>query len=360
MKKVLGIPADFHLISKMKKRVIAKFFLVFIIIVILIASIGLYFLLLSQNINSCNDGTLYNECSKIKPYFCSKGILTEKASVCGCSIFLKVNSDKCVSSYQTNPKNITLDYILRGKKGKIDFVVYEKMYNYVSKIPRYADSSENMTLLDFKMRLIDEPYQKQLLLPLVLQIEGLTKIKEDQARIAISIVQNIPFGSSNKTIKIGNLATDYQRYPYEVLYDMKGICSEKAELLIFLLREIGYGTAFLYYPVENHEAVGIKCQIEKSNFNGYCFVETTASSIISDDKTEYFGAVRQLNSTPNVMISSYGLFLDKFYEYDDARNLMSIRETIEKYGGVSVIEHFKFQALKRKYGLTTFYNSYQF
>ncbi len=339
----------------MKKRMIVGLSLIFI----LALSFIFYFLFFSRG-TTCNDGTLYNECSEIKPYFCSKGILIEKASVCGCGASRK-EGDKCVSSYQIEPKNITLNYILRGERGKIDFVVYKKMYDYVSSIPRYIDSSKNPTLLDFKLNLINEPYQRELLLPLVVEIESLTKSKEDQARIAVSIVQNILFGSSNKTIRIGNSIAEYQRYPYEVLYDMGGICSEKAELLVFLLKEIGYGSAFLYYPAENHEAVGIKCQIEKSNFDGYCFIETTAPSIISDDRTEYFGVARQLNSTPNVIIASYGLFLDEnFYEYNDARDLIKIRESIQKYGGLSFIEHFKSQRLKKKYDLAVFYNSYQF
>jgi hypothetical protein len=344
----------------MKKGVKIILFSVFVAVFILAMSAVAYFML-KENVESCNDGTLYNECSVIKPYFCSNGVLIEKASVCRCNNLLKVSQDKCISPYQDTPKNITLNYVLRGKEGKIDFVVYEKMYNYVSAIPRYVDSRENITLLDFKMKLINESSQREFLLPLIVEIESLTNVKEDQARIAMSIVQNIPFGSSNKTIKIGNLAVEYQRYPYEVLYDLEGICSEKAELLIFLLREIGYGTAFLYYPAENHEAVGVKCQIEKSNFDGYCFVETTAPSIMGDDKTEYFGAIRQLNSTPIVMISSYGLFFDKnFYEYKDSRDLIRMRESSEKYGGLSFIESFMFKALKKKYGMATFYGSYQF
>ncbi len=309
---------------------------------------------------TCNDGTLSNQCSAIKPYLCSKGVLVEKASICGCNLS-KIEGDKCTLSYQQEPKNISLNYILRGQRGEIDFVVYKKMYDYIAGLPKYIDTSRNPTLADFKLKMINERYQRELLLPLVVEIESLTKDKKDQARIAISIVQDIPFGTSNKTLNIGNTATEYQRYPYEVLYDMEGICSEKAALLVFLLREIGYGSSFLYYAAENHEAVGIKCQIEKSNFNGYCFIETTAPSIITDDRTEYFGSVRHLNSTPEIIIASYGLFLDKnFYEYGDARDLISIRENLIKYGAINFIEHVKLQRLKKMYDLASFYNSYRF
>jgi hypothetical protein len=339
----------------MKRKIIWILSLTFI----LIFSIVFYFLFLNRS-NTCNDGTPYNECSEIKPYFCFEGVLIEKASVCGCDVS-RTEGDKCLSSYQIEPKNITLNYILRGKRGQIKFVVYKKMDDYISSIPRYIDSSKNPTLLDFKLKLVNEPYQRELLLPLVVQIENMAKSKEDQARIAISIVQEIPFGSSDKTTKIGNSAIEYQRYPYEVLYDMEGICSEKTELLVFLLREIGYGTAFLYYSAENHEAVGIKCPSEKANIDGYCFIETTDASIITDDRTEYFGVTRKLNSTPEIIEISDGLVFDSnFYEYKDVKNLISIRENLEKYGVLNFIEHIKLKRLKNKYGLATFYNSYIF
>ena len=39
---------------------------------------------------------------------------------------------------------------------------------------------------------------------------------------------------------------------------------------------------------ENHESVGIRCPLEESyKESGYCFIETTAPAIISDDSIEY-------------------------------------------------------------------------
>lgn len=340
----------------MKKRIVISFS----VILILILSVLLFFLL---NKNSfCNDGTPNNKCSAIKPYLCSKGILTENASVCGCGNFSRINSHICTSDFQTGAKNITLNYVLRGENGQISFIVYKKLYDYDSGISRYIDSSKNPTLLDFKLKFINEPYQRELLLPLVIRIENLASSKEDQMRIAVSLVQNIPFGSSNKSIKIGNNKIEYQRYPYEVLYDMEGICSEKSELLIFLLREIGYESAFLYYGKENHEAVGIKCPKEESlNNTEYCFVETTGPSIITDDKTEYLGGV-SLSSAPEVLnASSDGISLGKnLYEYRDAGILTGIRNAMIKYGEINPLQYWQFNALKRKYGLVAFNNTYTF
>lgn len=329
----------------MEKRVV--FYLS--LICIFISAVILSFLF--SGYETCNDGTPSGNCSDISPYFCSGGTLIEKASVCGCGT-MQVQGDRCVSSFQEEPKNITLDYVLRGKKREIDFVVYKKLADNLSQIPRSADSRENPTLLDFKLKMINNEQQRELLLPLVMEIEKITRDKTDQARIAISLVQSIPFGASTKTLKIGNIDVDYQRYPYEVLYDMEGICSEKAELMIFLLREIGYGTSFLYYSLENHEAVGIKCPIEKANVGEFCFIETTGPSIITDDRTEYFGIVRKLVSSSVVMNVSDGISLgDNLYEYRDAKTLADIRDDMRKYGTINPIQYFQFKWLKRNYGL---------
>jgi hypothetical protein len=333
-----------------KKRV---FYFVLIAIFVLIAVI--LFILLSTP-SSCADGTHSKSCSEIKPYFCSNGKLTERASVCGCYNSSQIKGETCLSSYQIRPKNITLTYTLNGKQNTIDFVVYRGMYEYLSKLPRYIDSTKNLTLADFKLKMINEEAQKELLFPLFIQIASLTSNKEDQARIAISLVQNIPFGSSDKISRIGTVETPYQRYPYEVLYDMKGICSEKSELLIFLLREIGYGTASLYYNAENHEAVGIKCPAQESVIgSGYCFVETTGPSIVTDDQTDYFGTTRKLNSTPQVIEISEGISLGRnLVEYGDAVSFMNIREKLKISEELNFFDSLKWNSLKKRYGLVSF------
>jgi hypothetical protein len=344
----------------MKKKVSFDFiFNTIIIILILIVLLIVFFLFFNKPVFLCNDGTDYNQCLKIKPYFCSKGNIIENISFCGCSNLSTVQGSECFSNYQYNPKNITLNYTLNGKFGEINFVVYKKLADYLSKLPRYMqyNSSEESVLLDFKLRSLDNEEQNQLLLPLVIAIQNLTSNKDDQARIAISIVQNIPFGSSNKTLSFAGLAIDYYRYPYEVLYDMQGVCGEKSELLAVLLREIGYSSAFIYYKPENHEALGIKCPMEKSlNNSGYCFIETTGPSIITDYQTGYVG-IGQLKSTPQIIPIPDGnvIFgINSFYEYDDTKILDSIRQRSTDYGTINFIQHLQFQELKKKYGLTGF------
>ncbi len=332
----------------MKKGNIIGVFLLIVLIFFIIFCLTFFL----NRVYYCNDGTVYDDCSNIKPYLCTNGVLIEKASICGCSPLLDINGEECLSKYQQEPKNAAFRYVLRGEKKYINFVVYKNMSDYVSKLPRYINADENPTLLDFKLRLLDEEQQRELLLPLVIAIQNQTADREDQARIAISLVQSIPFGNSNKTLRLNGNKVEYQRYPYEVLYDQQGICSEKVALLIFLLREIGYGAASIYYPFENHEAVGIRCPKDKGvNNTEYCFIETTGPSIITDDRTEYFGG-RQLNSTPQIIVIQSGMALGKgIYEYSDAKLLISIREEMKTYGTINPLQDVQFKNLKKKYGL---------
>lgn len=332
-----------------------KIFFIYSVIALLIVFLFIFFYPeVAREKSMCSDGTLVNECSLVQPYLCLAGKLVPKSSICGCDKNSQMFQDVCISSYQTNPKNISLDYTLNSKKGSINFTVYEGVYDYVSKVSSFIDLEKNPSLLDFRLKNLNEPIQKQFIYPLILQIQQITSNKEDQMRIAISIVQNIPFGNSKKSLDIGPISMPYQRKAYEVLYDLQGVCSEKSELLIFLLRGLGYNTAFIYFPLENHEAVGIKCTSKFSIQNtGYCFIETTGPAIISDYKTEYMGNIK-LTSTPRIIEISEGLSLYKIKEFNDAKTLINIREDMRKYGSINPLQHFQFKQIKKKYGLPEF------
>ena len=205
---------------------------------------------------------------------------------------------------------------------------------------------------DFKLRNINNQEQKQLILPLLIEIENAAKSKEEQVRIAISIVQNIEFGESNLTLNLpGGNEIVHSRYPYEVLYDEKGVCGEKSELLAFLLKEMGYGVVFFYYQEENHEALGIKCPVKYSVDNtGYCFIETTGASIMTDTEIKYAGGV-ELMSTPEIILVSNGEGLgNDMYEYEDAKDIINLRDN-----GFVLFREAKLNKLKEKYGLADMY-----
>ena len=211
--------------------------------------------------------------------------------------------------------------------------------------------------MDFKLKHINEEQQRELLLPLVSAIQNRAKDKVDQFRIAVSLVQHIDFGFSGEIVSlIGDKSLNYSRYPYEVLYDMQGVCGEKSELLAFLLREIGYDVVLFYHAEENHESLGVKCPLEYSvSDSGYCFVETSAPSIITDNEIEYVGGLR-LNSEPEIMLISEGISLeDNLPEYKDAQDFIKIRRSLKQGKKLDFSESEKLDELIKKYGLVEIY-----
>ncbi len=336
------------------------------ILIVFIIVFVLTFLALSivperyEKLSVCGDGTFYGTCSLDKPYYCDEGVLVEKASICGCpdldnSSFLK-EGDFCVSEYYTNISDINLSYYLSGREDEILFTVYGGVNHYVSELPRTLPLEEGSIpfRVDFKLRSIEDKVQREAILPLVKRIQNLApENKVEQARIAISLVQNIPYGASEKNTFAGDTKINYSRYPYEVLYEQKGVCSGKSQLLTFLLKEIGYGTAIFFFPEENHEAVGIKCPVEESFYgSGYCFVETGGPAIITDSSMEFSAGVA-LDSEPDILLISKGIPLpEELSEYRDAETLEAIRERTF----LGILNSWKFDGIKEKYNLLDVYS----
>lgn len=310
----------------------------------------------SAKIQTCGDSSFYSICSVVKPYYCDQGFLIEKASLCGCLEPTERFEDSCITDLQTDPENLSLGYILDGEEKTLNFTVYQGLANYLSVLPAGISYSEGEKPIraDFSFKKINEEEQKKLLLPLVIAIQNLAPDdKVEQAKIATSLVQNIRYGFSNKTENFFGNTVNYSRYPYEVLYENQGICGEKSELLAFLLRELGYGVVMFYNQKENHQSVGIKCPAEESyKETGYCFIETTGPSIITDDGIEYVGGIT-LDSDPELIFISDGISLpENLPEYKDAKTMKKIRK------GDFISRVLWFNYLKEKYKLVEYYYPY--
>lgn len=336
------------------------------IFVPLIFFIGLIFIMFYlsghffvQDFFVCGDGTSYGNCSIHKPYLCDEGVLVEKASFCGCPNEFQAKENLCYSEYKNNAKDVVFNYTLDGKKKELQFTLYGGVYDYVSQIPRTIsyNGGKQPSRQDFKLLNINDSLQREFLLPLVLEIQNSAKDKTDQARIAISLVQEIPFGSSSKSLSFGRQVVNYSRYSYEVLYDNKGVCGEKSELLTFLLRELGFDTSIFYYSNENHEAVGIKCPEEYGvGETGYCFIETSGPSIMTNNELEYVGGVKLL-SMPEVIPISLGDSIEEgLKEYSDARSFIKIEKKIEETSQINFFDNWKLKKLNKRYGLVEVYN----
>jgi hypothetical protein len=262
------------------------------------------------------------------------------------------SSPAYVSGYRTSPKTVSYLYVLRGNHSQISYTVYGGMNDHLRSQPRYIVYSLEQsppTDIDFIMKDLNNKEQKPFIDPLVKEIENITSNKDDQAIIAISLVQNIDYDSEG--LKSGNIKG---KYPYEVLYTGCGVCSEKSELLAYMLRELGYDVVIFRFEAETHDAVEIKCPYQYSYMDtGYCFVESTSPSIITYSSGDYAvvgNSTTKLTSTPKKLkICNGNSFCSVSEEYDDALTWSGI-------GTGKVLDeatYNKWLSLVNKYGIKT-------
>lgn len=299
---------------------------------------------------TCGDGTLYNQCSKNKPLYCLNGALTKNVSGCGCPTDEIPQGDSCISRFEIGPKNQTLNYLLRGSASAINFTVYAGLSNYLASLPRaYYCNPACPSNNELELRFLNQSKQKEYLVALVDQIKSKVNVKDDQLRIAVSLVQKIPYDYAGA--RSNNL---YNKYPYEVVYEKTGVCGEKARLLAFILRELGYGVVLFDYEAQRHMAVGVKCPSKYAYSNtGYCFIETASPTIITDYESDYVGVGKL--STPEVLNVSDGLSFDSVSEeYNDAIQLRGLYILSESSGGfLDPGNYYTWQSLVNKYGIIT-------
>ncbi|NCN52029.1 hypothetical protein GW931_03380, partial [archaeon] len=237
---------------------IKKYFLFGMLILLIMIFFVLVFYMNDEKVTevlSCGDGTFYSTCSLNKPYYCSDGILIKDAVSCGCPDALDKIDTTCTSNYYKEEINIPLNLNLRNEEKEINFKFYQKVLNYLDTLPKmiFYPVGEIPRRDDFKLMKIDDPIQREALMPLVTEIQNMAPDSTlDQARIAINLVQNIPYGEPEfASVFGGKYQVRLSKYPYQTLFDNRASCEGKSELLAFLLREIGYGVSLFYYAEEN-------------------------------------------------------------------------------------------------------------
>ena len=241
---------------------------------------------------------------------------------------------------KTGAVSKSFPYVLRGEHGIVNITLYqgvaseiakEDPYSYVGKTDRYE-------------KFIYLPEQDPFLVPLVDAIREKSVDQDDQVRIAVSLVQQIPY--DQEILEKGTLEI---RYPYQTLLDNKGVCCEKSVLLAYILHKLGYGVALFDFENEKHSAVGIRSAPEYAYKNtGYAFIETTTPLIITDGNGNY-PAFGRILSPPEVLPAGDGKsFVSVIEEWNDAREwerLNSLGPVLDRF------DYSKWQSLCRKYGI---------
>lgn len=183
----------------------------------------------------------------------------------------------------TGPKQIALNCNYKGQDIQLQETLYQSVDEYYFSDPRKLRLSyDKFTASDQKDTTIKQLTQK-------IKTKGaeLGLTSDQTMDLATCFVQNIPYDKDKAKVVLSTSPTDRverisnkeysDRFPYETLYDNKGICTDKSYLEAAILKEMGYGAALLTFDKEKHMAVGVKTPSGYTSFDTeYSFVETTS------------------------------------------------------------------------------------
>lgn len=176
-----------------------------------------------------------------------------------------------------------------GASYSIEETLYQSAYDFYRRQPKaYRYYSENLPAnwKDEYFRMFLEPAKNDEIFSQIaadIRNEGLArKLKDDQiAELTLAFVQAIPYDDERAKLILTapeNSANTQSlpKYPYEILYEKRGVCSDKSFLAYILLKNLGYGISLFEFSEANHMAIGIECPVQYSTASsGYCYGETT-------------------------------------------------------------------------------------
>lgn len=183
----------------------------------------------------------------------------------GCALFKQFPDQK-------NPKTMTYNWTYQDRPYSLSLTVYQSVYDYYNKKPKGVLVDEEESSL---RKYLDLPVADSSIKELTTKLNALAEsngMDEDQKlELAVSFVQGIPYD-----VEKAKTDLTHPRYAYEVLYENKGICSDKSFLMYAILREMGFGGTIFLYPQEEHMNVGVEVDLQYSTDNsGYTMIETT-------------------------------------------------------------------------------------
>jgi hypothetical protein len=232
-------------------------------------------------------------------------------------------------------------YILNGQKGTISIALSDQVYaDYTKKEDPAWDGHNARANSTYFLNYANDPDEEPYLSALAKAIQAQTSNKDDQARIAVSLVQHIPY----------KLPSHQYHYPYEVLYKNEGCCGEKSVLLSVLLRDLGFGSAVFYFLPEDHMVAGIKAAPPFDFRNsGYAFIEATEPFIITDSMTDSLAAYKY---TSTMEITPVGTGIPLMTVANDAGDAKTWAALEAKGKTLSTADYAAWQALDTKYDLS--------
>ena len=224
------------------------------------------------------------------------------------------------ADYRQSPKTTVFSYFIDGKPRSMSFTTYGGLSDFFSnKSHSYHYDPDNGVIVE----LLENEVQNEFMRPFIEMIRQRSITSEDQAKIAISLVQRIPNNGNRYT----RAAPDWY-YPYETVHNNTGSAADKSVLLAYILNELGFETVLFEFP--SHMAVGVKSSSKYSFYDtGYAYIETTRPTIITYEPDTGYGGF-SISQNPRIIHLIGGRkAMDVSPEYGDARRM----KQLEAMGG---------------------------
>lgn len=204
----------------------------------------------------------------------------------------------------------TFDWTYKNRKYGLDLVLYQSAYEYYRSLPKeyfYSGELPQNWEEEYYARFLESKGSDKTISQLAQKIRGLgekNKLSENQiVDLVLAFVQSINYDDAKAKNILAKNGSERMLYPYELLWQQSGVCSDKSILAYAILREMGYGAALFIYEDNNHMSVAVQCPKNYSTYgSGYCYAETTSTG-------NKIGIIPNIDADSNktVDLSSYSL-----------------------------------------------------
>ena len=220
------------------------------------------------------------------------------------------------ADFRQFPKTTSFSYVIEGERRSMTFTTFGGLSDFFSGMSHSHRYDPDTGVI---MDLLENAVQNEYMRPFVEMIRKRSITGDDQAKIAISLVQRIP-DNGNRYSRTG---TEWY-YPYETLHNNEGSAADKAVLLAYILNELGYETVLFEFP--SHLAVGIKTSSRYSFYDtGYAFIEASRPTIITYEPGSGYGF--SISQNPRIIHLTGGRkVMDVSTEYGDAMRMKQLEE----------------------------------
>lgn len=227
------------------------------------------------------------------------------------------NLTKNKQEFQINTslnETITYEFVdYKGNNHSVSIVLYDDYATY------YENKDINMRLSDDKFypKFFEDDAGEEVFDMLVNISAQETSNDRDQLLYLMALVSDIDYRY-----------VDVFYYPYDILENNFGACTDKAFLMVEFLERLGYGTALIDFPDNEHMTAGIKCNVPQ--YGEYCILETTKDFVFVGDNTMSYSFTGPLTDTYSVIEIHDGRTYDVTEDLEALAEIESNTQKIEE------------------------------